>query len=786
MKRILSLILLIAILLLSIQETFALWTNYDGHDPVHQYVNDTAIQIYQFDELVQHLSYVNEGARHEDLKDHVYDRYGIGDYWITISHFWDADLGPNDLVDMVVVGDNCPNAWQKAQDMWAIALGEYAKGDLAKAYEAFGHVTHLLADMSVPAHIHEDMHATDMYEDWMEFPSAYLSELEKDSIIAKGPVRIPEDVTNPLEYLFYTTNQVADWFPSDNDNGDTATTGIPGATGWMINVYDENRGFFNGTPQRLITTPRITDDLDSAEALPTIRNYCYSYGIRAVATLFRLFEEAISGRNYLTVIIDEVDAQDPHEDPDWGADFFAEVSINEDWFRNKGDQIIDIDHIHPHWAYGKSVGLTGQVSVCIQIYDEDDDPDADDKTDLDPKDGPRDVDIVVDLATGAISGDVSGMCGDVLTIAGEGNQNDYSQVWFRVILPNIPPTAHAGDDQTVNEGDTVTLNGTFEDPNTEDTHTLIWHLKNASNGQYVPDSTTSSLTFVPNDNGTYVFTYTVTDNYGASGSDEVVITVNNVAPVASIDHLKDETDAEIGTDVPVALINLPVYLTGSFTDAGSADTHAATIIDWGDTTSNTVFDLFTDSTGGVTGLIGQQHIYSVPGVMTITLEVTDDDGGIGTDTAPITIVDAAGAMSSAIDMLVSDTDNPYVKAAIDRLQGEKDRIAANGGLDMLDQNAIYAALEMIRQTIACLDMAEAYDADLDLTYVKGLLALAAKSIVIGAIQDAEVLVVKANHLKKIQQAKALVLLGDEALASSLHLVAVGKYQEAFRAILGIV
>ena len=40
-------------------------------------------------------------------------------------------------------------------------------------------------------------------------------------------------------------------------------------------------------------------------------------------------------------------------------------------------------------------------------------------------------------------------------------------------------------------------------------------------------------------------------------------------------------------------------------------------------------------------------------------------------------------------------------------------------------------------------------------------------------------------ISQIQQAKALVLLGDEALATSLHLVAVGKYQEASRSILGI-
>lgn len=786
-RKFVTLFLTLTLLMLPMQASSALWTDYDGHDPVHQFVDLYAHDIYTYDELTAHLSYVLDGARHEDLKDHIFDRTEL---FTTISHFWDADKGPADQVDMVVVGDNSPNAWQKAQILWGIALGEYAKGDKPKAFEALGHVSHLLADMSVPAHVHEDSHATDLYEDWMEFPTAHLTDFELECIIAQGPIQIPEGVSDPLYYLFYTTNQVADMFPSDDEDGDATSNGdlndpwSENGANWMTNVYLNNRGFTNTTPQSQITSPRTQDELDSFEDLVVIRNYCYSYGIRAVAGLYKLFEEASQSRNYLTVIIDEVDAQNPHEDPFWGADFYAVVTINGANFRNEGDQIEDVDHIYPHWAFGHYVGLEGLIQVCIVIYDEDDDPNTDEQTDLDPREGGRDLDIVVDLSTGNISGDVTGTCGTTMTSAGTEYDDYYSRIWFRVLLPNMPPVAHAGDDQTVDEGDLVTVSGTFEDPNPEDTHDLLWHLESASNGQVIPDSTTDTLSFVPVDNGTYTFTFTVTDNYGAWDSDEVVITSENVDPEVSIDRLFDETNMDIGVDVPVALVNLAVNLTASFTDAGTADTHFAKL-QWGDSTFDHTFSTFTDSTGGITGSMTHSHIYQVPGELTITLQVFDDDFGVGADTIPISVVDASGALESVLEMLMPMADDPNIKAAIGRLQGEKDSIAANGGFDMLSLNQLLTTLEMIKQAIKYLDEAEAANPGLDLTIEKGLLTLAAKSITVGAVNDAQALATKANQLKKIQNSQSLVAVGDQALSAGQHIVAVGKYQEALRGILGI-
>lgn len=797
LSTILSVLLLLSIILTETQSAQAYWPGGSEQGPVHEgivgWAMDLNLATQPNPEMQNYLSTIMDGAWHEDQIDHVFDRSGA---CLTQTHFWDGDKGHGDPVDNVIACGSVHNSWQKAQVLWGMALGEYREGDLLAAYEYLGHVAHLLADQSVPTHAHEDAHPPpggDIYEDWMSYEVALPTEGEMLMLQQQGPVEIPvmpstrsygpyayNDPVGPLYYLFYTMNQIGDYFPSDDEGGDNGWNVAHGD--WIGDVYAD-----------LNLPPVHDEDLDDGDVngpiKQDIRFYSYFYAIRATAALFDLFWQEAGGNKALTVVIDHIHALDDHEEGSINdyADLFVKVEIDGFWYRNEGNQILDTQDIFPGWAFGRNVGITGEKIIVIQVFDEDEEGTAagdDDPSAIDPVEGRRDLDLIVDLETGEIreqeSGAFLGTCGQTLTSSGHPNDDDRSTIWFRVLLPNIPPTADAGDDQTVDEGDLVTLNGSFTDPNVEDTHTFLWHLESSTNGQTVPESTSESLSFTPNDNGEYTFSFTVTDNYGASGSDTVVVTAENVAPVASIDSLMDELGAEIGVDVPIALVGLEIDLEGSFTDVGAADTHTAEIL-WGDGGfTDTDFDAFSDCVGGTIGTVNDTHIYAITGIHTITLSVTDDDNGVGTTPHQIEVVDAAGAIVHVIESLTPLAYDPNIQAAIDKLQGNLDGNAFNGALDMLETGNLNAALEKIKQALGYLEAAETADTSLDLMYDKGLLALAGKSITVGAIAEKAAVAFKSNELEKIQRATYLVTQGDALLAVQNYVGAMGEYQRAVR------
>jgi hypothetical protein len=611
----------------------------------HWLAADRALQLYSNEEMVSYSAAILAGAKHEDKKDHVYDRSG-GCLWV--DHFWDADQGPFDPVDMIVVCADGSNSWQKAQILWGMAVGSHAAGDLNTAYEYLGHVAHLLADQSVPAHVHEDAHwpDDDCYEDWMSYSNAVPTADEMADLIAAGPVEIRAGI-DPLYYLFYTTNQIGDFFPSDDYDGDTfdspGRVDDPQLGGWMGQVYTE-LGLDNvGSPKYARDLKDndwhwVDDDNNDDGDLGVIRHYSYAYSIRAIAALYRLFDQVTSSRSYLTLVIDQVDAQDVHDEglvsPYKKADFYVDIIIGSRWFTNEGNQSVDQDHIQPRWAFGADVGNSPAqtTDMVIKLWDEDEAPNPDDLSDINSRGGARWLEFSADFSDGSLAGDIVGQAGE--TITSVGNNDDRSQIKFRVLLPNIAPAADAGPDRAVKEGDVVTLNGSFEDANAGDSHSFLWYLENSTNAQTVPDSSTQSLSFTPTDNGVYTFRFTVTDNYGAQGSDTVVVTAWNLPPVTVIDHLTDETGGEIGVYAPDALFGPDVILKASFRDAGTADIHAAQV-DWGDGSVDTMFATFTDSTGGAAGSLGAAHDYAAPGIYTITLDVSDDDSGTGRATRQV-------------------------------------------------------------------------------------------------------------------------------------------------------
>ncbi|HYT93738.1 MAG TPA: PKD domain-containing protein [Gemmataceae bacterium] len=215
-----------------------------------------------------------------------------------------------------------------------------------------------------------------------------------------------------------------------------------------------------------------------------------------------------------------------------------------------------------------------------------------------------------------------------------------------ITVNNVAPIANAGADQTVNEGDVVTLHGTFTDPGSADTFSFTWHVV-SSNDQAIADGHGQNFRFTPGDNGTYTVTFTVTDDDGGVGTDTAVVTVNNVAPVitslvCSAPTLGGAPQGE------------PVSLSGTFTDAGSLDTHTC-IVDWGDGTTSPAVISETDGAGSFTA----SHVYPVGGIYTITVTLTDDDGGSATATTQA-VISGAGVVDGILYVLGTNQDDQVI------------------------------------------------------------------------------------------------------------------------------
>jgi hypothetical protein len=197
----------------------------------------------------------------------------------------------------------------------------------------------------------------------------------------------------------------------------------------------------------------------------------------------------------------------------------------------------------------------------------------------------------------------------------DGGVSEYAA---QVVVANAPPVADAGPAQTVNEGDTVTLTGSFTDPGTLDAHTFLWHVT-ASNGQVIADGTGTTFTFVPNDDGTYTAAFTVTDDDGGVGTDTAVVTVNNVAP----------QNVTI-TGPSAGVRGQTLSYSGAFTDPGTADAHSQA---WAVTHNSATV---ATGAGGTFSFVPTDA-----GSYVVAFTVTDDDGGVGSASQTVAVSVAA-------------------------------------------------------------------------------------------------------------------------------------------------
>ncbi|MGB3778872.1 MAG: fibronectin type III domain-containing protein, partial [Tunicatimonas sp.] len=227
----------------------------------------------------------------------------------------------------------------------------------------------------------------------------------------------------------------------------------------------------------------------------------------------------------------------------------------------------------------------------------------------------------------------------VLTVTDNDGATDTDEVVITVNSPaNESPTADAGVDQALvdaddNGSEEVALDGSASTDGDGSIVSYVW----SENGSEIATGVSPNVTLAV---GTHTIALTVTDNDGATGSDELVVTINspaNVSPTANAGA--DQTvmdDDNSGSE--------EVILDGS----ASADTDGtiATYV-W---TQNGA-QIATGVNPTVTLPVGDQ---------TITLTVTDDDGATDSDEVAIIIIAPANVAPTAnagADQTVTDTDN---------------------------------------------------------------------------------------------------------------------------------
>lgn len=277
------------------------------------------------------------GAEDPDQTELFYNCGGVGGSLITCSHLWDADRSLGKPFNLIAGEPKFyANAFQVSQTLWTRALGAYAEGDVAKAYRYLGMAAHFLGDQTIPAHAHNDRHPAilgdgDYYEVTMSTPGsgprfvggqyAELNELETAAVASKGILLPPSYITETERkflWLYLSTNQVADIFPSDDFNGDwnsPSDPNFPQAGSWMNVVLYDARQEMGETIASAIdkcntdNIPRWEPDefseaalqqdgakiteCDGIDMFQTIREYSYVHGIRAMAGLFTLWKESI-------------------------------------------------------------------------------------------------------------------------------------------------------------------------------------------------------------------------------------------------------------------------------------------------------------------------------------------------------------------------------------------------------------------------------------------------------------------------------------------------------------
>jgi uncharacterized delta-60 repeat protein len=187
----------------------------------------------------------------------------------------------------------------------------------------------------------------------------------------------------------------------------------------------------------------------------------------------------------------------------------------------------------------------------------------------------------------------------------------------------------------INEHGSITLSGTFTTASPGTTTVSIQWGDGTSTPVPVGPDPSGSFTIthqylddVPTSTASDINTITasIVDTANGSDSESTTVTVNNVVPVAG-------SFSGPGGGVR----NQPLTFTGSFTDAGTLDSHNVQV-DWGDGTSSAA------EIDPATRTFSATHAYADAGTQALSFTLTDDDGG------QVTVANAAAVIIEVVQL----------------------------------------------------------------------------------------------------------------------------------------
>jgi Ca2+-binding RTX toxin-like protein len=236
---------------------------------------------------------------------------------------------------------------------------------------------------------------------------------------------------------------------------------------------------------------------------------------------------------------------------------------------------------------------------------------------------------------------------------------EFSIDTFQVTVENTVPviTVASLDHEVIVENGVVTLSGSFADAGVPDTHKLSVNWNDGTTSwaaiyadtrtftashQYLDDDPTATSSDI------YAIELTLTDNDGGITTGELPLTVNNVTPVIT----------ELSNSAPVvgdAGEGEQISISGAFTDVGTLDTHTASI-DWGDGTVGQA--MLVQGSGSFGGI----HAYEFGGIYEIVVTLTDDDGGV-TSQSTTALITGVGLNDGVFQIIgTAGKDDVHVKA----------------------------------------------------------------------------------------------------------------------------